>query len=149
MAVKRSKNVKKPNRPPIEERIEERVEEDADDEGVRTVTARDIISELDNDPDLFDNGESLDSVRLIGEELDMEVGPLGNTDYVPHGSPAHAILLSLTPDGSDLAVDFGGMEEKRLDAIKRHQQRVLNAGKPVVGKRVPQRWNPDANKALP
>lgn len=76
-------------------------------------------------------------------DISLETGPLGNLDYVEHGSPAHAqIVLGLDPETHEPMFDLSNVTEKQADKFVAERVRQLN-GRDFNIQGAPPRWNPD------
>lgn len=74
---------------------------------------------------------------------EIERGPLGNADYVPHGSEAHKVLLGIDPETGETVFDLTGIDDKAAERFVAQRERMLE-GVPTAPPGCPEAWNPDA-----
>lgn len=75
--------------------------------------------------------------------IGLKVGPLGNHDFVEHGSPAHAqIVLGLDPETHEPMFDLSNVTKEQAKRFVEERVRQLN-GDDFNIRNAPPMWNPD------
>lgn len=76
-------------------------------------------------------------------------GPLGNKDYIQHGTPAHLLLMGLYPQNPEQSfLELSGATKDQVTAFIQSRLRMHAAGPPRIPKNCPARWDPDRDVAV-
>ena len=88
--------------------------------------------------------EQARSTAPVEEEVPVQVqGPVGNNDYIEHGSENHATLLDLDPETGELLFDTSSATDRQAEEFKTRRQRILAAGAPQMPPGTPPMWDPE------
>jgi len=85
------------------------------------------------------------AAKIAGEELEdtiIETGPLGNPDYVEHGSEEHKVLVGFDPETDELVYDLTGEEERIAERFERQRRAYVDSGEPEAPPGCPDAWVP-------
>ena len=92
-------------------------------------------------------GDKIAAAKAIGGVETPEapkLGPLGNADYIEHGSTEHAHMLLIDPKTGRPLVSTAGLSRRHVREFTRSRRAAFKAGMPSAPVGCPSAWNPDA-----